>query len=205
MLEKNIVLSRIGVQLFFYALLGLQEKACIYFSGLRKSGLQGDETLITFFEWFGLKSICIEDGIRLEKFNIEIPGSVAFDFTNCPDLFPAIAIFCALNKVNCYFSGLQHLQFKESNRLDIISRFLESQHVRIIRPTQNDGIYYFEMAAIQFNLESAYSSYMDHRIAMAFSLIKWRYPIEIENPEVVSKSFPNYWDEYRKFELAFSN
>lgn len=48
MLEKNIVLSRIGVQLFFYALLGLQEKACIYFSGLRKSGLQGDETLITF-------------------------------------------------------------------------------------------------------------------------------------------------------------
>lgn len=190
---------------FFYALLGLQEKACIYFHGLRKSGLQGDETLITFFEWFGLKSICIEDGIRLEKFNIEIPGSVAFDFTNCPDLFPAIAIFCALNKVNCYFSGLQHLQFKESNRLDIISRFLESQHVRIIRPTQNDGIYYFEMAAIQFNLESAYSSYMDHRIAMAFSLIKWRYPIEIENPEVVSKSFPNYWDEYRKFELAFSN
>jgi len=190
---------------FFYALLGLQEKACIYFPGLRKSGLQGDEALITFFEWFGLKTIYIEDGIRLEKFNIEIQGSVAFDFTNCPDLFPALAIFCALNKVNCYFSGLQNLQYKESNRLDIISRFLESQHVRIIRPTQNDGIYYFEMDAIQFNLEPTYSSYLDHRIAMAFSLIKWRYPIKIENTEVVSKSFPNYWDEYRKFELAFSN
>ena len=172
---------------------------------MRKSGLQGDEVLITFFEWFGLKTICLEDGIRIEKFNIEIPGSVAFDFTNCPDLFPAMAIFCALNKVNCYFSGLQHLQYKESNRLDIISRFLESQHVRILKPTQEEGIYYFEMDAIQFNLDSSYSSYMDHRIAMAFSLIKWRYPIEIDNSEVVSKSFPNYWDEYRKFEFTFSN
>jgi 3-phosphoshikimate 1-carboxyvinyltransferase len=190
---------------FFYALLGLQERGCINFPGLRKSGLQGDEVLITFFEWFGLKTICLEDGIRIEKFNIEIPGSVAFDFTNCPDLFPAMAIFCALNKVNCYFSGLQHLQYKESNRLDIISRFLESQHVRILKPTQEEGIYYFEMDAIQFNLDSSYSSYMDHRIAMAFSLIKWRYPIEIDNSEVVSKSFPNYWDEYRKFEFTFSN
>lgn len=209
--NSNYIIKDVRVEadwsaaVFFYALLGLQKKGTIFFPNLKKSGLQGDEVLITFFEWFGLQTTLQTDGIRLEKFEVDIPGSVAFDFTNCPDLFPAMAIFCALNKVNCYFSGLQHLQYKESNRLDIISRFLESQHVRIIKPTQEEGIYYFEMDAIQFNLNSSYSSYMDHRIAMAFSLIKWRYPIEIDNLEVVSKSFPNYWDEYRKFEFTFSN
>lgn len=188
---------------FFYALLGLQDEGKLYFPGLKKSGLQGDEALIPFFRWFGIQTLESDGGISIEKLNVDTPSSVGFDFTDCPDLFPAMAIFCAMKKVNCYFSGLQNLKHKESNRLDVISEFLIAQKVKIIVPAQENGVYYFEMKSIQFELNESYATFMDHRIAMAFSLLKLRFPIFIENPEAVSKSFPDYWDEYKKLELEF--
>jgi 3-phosphoshikimate 1-carboxyvinyltransferase len=185
---------------FYYALFGLTDVKSIYFPNLRISGLQGDEIIIEFFKQFGIYSIQEEGGVRIYKSIIEPPNRVEFDFTDYPDLFPPLAMFCALKKTNAHFSGLQHLVFKESNRLRIISDFLINQKVKIIydqfdREKLNAD---FMMSTFNKKVPYLYLSHNDHRIAMAFSLLKTIRKIYIDRAEVVEKSFPGYWDELKK-------
>jgi 3-phosphoshikimate 1-carboxyvinyltransferase len=185
---------------FFYALLGLKEKGSLYFPNLRTSGLQGDEILITFFNQFGISTIIERNGIRITKVKINKPEFVEFDFTKHPDLFPPISMYCAITKTNALFKGLQHLVFKESNRLKVISDFLMNQNVKINHHHTGSGDLSADFIMNDFNHEipTTYCSFNDHRIAMSFSLLNTIRKVVILNPEVVKKSFPGYWDEFNK-------
>ncbi len=185
---------------FFYAFLGILETKNLYFPNLQISGLQGDEILIQFFNQFGILTLTETNGIKIIKTKKVKPDFVEFDFTNYPDLFPPISIFCAITKTNALFKGLQHLVFKESNRLKVISDFLISQKVKITHHHTGSGDLSadFEMSSFDYNIPQSYSSFNDHRIAMSFSLLNTIKKIEITNPEVVQKSFPGYWEELKK-------
>lgn len=199
-LDKYIVEADWSAASFFFALLRLKEKGSIVFPGLKHSGLQGDEIVNKFFSDFGIHSKINSQGLEIYIDNLRTPEFVEFDFTNYPDMFPPIAIFCAIVKVNCRFKGLQHLVFKESNRLKIISDFLIQQNVPIhhIKSISGDLSAEFDMSKFNFDIPKQYSSHNDHRIAMSFSLLACIGPIQIQNPEVVAKSFPDYWNQFNK-------
>ncbi|MBK9222729.1 MAG: hypothetical protein IPO16_11525 [Saprospiraceae bacterium] len=185
---------------FFYAWLALQDSGSMYFPGLKMSGMQGDEVVASFFLNFGIESIIEADGIHIIKNESVLPEAIDFDFTNCPDLFPPICMFCAIRKIISTFRGLQHLVHKESNRLKILNDFLSVQSVEI-ELYENDSKQltgFYRMDLFNSNIEKVYSSHMDHRIAMAFSLLNVIRKIEIVNPEVVNKSFPGYWEAFNK-------
>ncbi len=185
---------------FFYALLGLKETGTLFFPNLRISGLQGDEILVSFFNQFGISTLVEQEGVRIIKEKIKKPDYVEFDFTKHPDLFPPISMFCAITKTNALFKGLQHLVFKESNRLKVISDFLMKQHVKITHHHTGSGDLSADFLMNDFNddIATTFCSFNDHRIAMAFSLLNTIRKVMILNPEVVRKSFPGYWDEFDK-------
>ncbi|HEX5624876.1 MAG TPA: hypothetical protein VFX48_02575, partial [Saprospiraceae bacterium] len=182
---------------FFYARLALGETGSLFFPGLHRSGLQGDQKVAEFFTAFGVSTMETDDGIQIEKTKCEWPVDVQFDFTAFPDLFPPLAMFCAIRKVNARFNGLQHLEHKESNRLKVISEFLLEQSVQMEFTKHPSGMLsgVFHMSNFSTAIKDHYSSHGDHRIAMAFSLLNVLRPIRIDDPEVVGKSFPGYWEE----------
>lgn len=180
---------------FMLSWMALQEQTVCFFPYLKRSGLQADEVLIDFLNQFGITSLAKENGLLVAKNPYPKPKHIAFDFTNCPDLFPALAIFCALQNVDATFRGLQHLVHKESNRLQIITDFLNQCHVRI-QPHVNPHEIHFNMQSFQLPEAIQLDSHQDHRIAMAFSLLHKLTNVSISNAQVVTKSFPNYWEEF---------
>lgn len=185
---------------FILAWMALQEKSMYFFPNLQRSGLQADEVVLDFLQHFGVTTASKENGLLIEKKPKVKPRFLKFDFTNCPDLFPVLAIYCALQKVNVQFKGLQHLVHKESNRLQIINDFLLHCNVNILE-IQPGREMYFEMQNFQLNKDIHLDSHHDHRIAMAFSLLYKITDVSISNPHVVSKSFPAYWEVFEKIRM----
>ncbi|MBK9108745.1 MAG: hypothetical protein IPM92_10365 [Saprospiraceae bacterium] len=180
---------------FILSWIALQEKFLCFFPNLKRSGLQADEVVLNFLQAFGITAIQEENGLLVEKKSNENPKHIEFDFTNCPDLFPALAIFCAIQKVNATFKGLQHLEHKESNRLHIITNFLQLCKVTVLEILAGREMY-FNMQTFQINKDITLDSHQDHRIAMAFSLLHKLTNVSISNSHVVSKSFPSYWEVF---------
>jgi 3-phosphoshikimate 1-carboxyvinyltransferase len=185
---------------FFYSLMGILKNGSYYFPDLKLSGLQGDEITAEFYKQFGIITRPESGGIRIHYEPVTKPGRIEFDFTHYPDLFPPIALFCAITKTNGGFTGLQNLVHKESNRLRIISDFLVQQQVNITEFKSNQGELSAEFEMCKFNdqIPDTFDSHNDHRIAMSFSLLNTIRNIDIKNPDVVQKSFPGYWEQLKK-------
>jgi 3-phosphoshikimate 1-carboxyvinyltransferase len=185
---------------YFYTLTALIPDLILSIPGLKQSGLQGDEILVDFFKQFGVMTLQKDHGVEIFVKDKLIPKHIAFNFTDYPDLFPPIAIFCALCKVNCHFTGLQHLEYKESNRLKIICDFLKNQNVKMdfSKTAEGELSAMFFMNTFDENIPDTFSSHNDHRIAMSFSLLSVIRAIHITNPAVVAKSFPDYWNQFAK-------
>lgn len=123
-----------------------------------------------------------------------------WDFSSTPDLFQTFAVLTAYQKGKYHFSGLQTLQYKETHRLQALKSELDKIGIQMDFDEKNgtctiiNNIKSFPRGIIFFN------TYKDHRMAMALSLLKpLLLNIEFEDIQVVSKSFPNYWNEFDKF------
>ena len=127
-------------------------------------------------------------------------SEVHFDFKDCPDLFPAICMFCALKKIPAHFQNLHHLEHKESNRYIVLKQFLEKAQVKVEETRTPNGFLHarFAMDSFNFTPNELLHTHQDHRIAMAYSLLKPFYSVSLDDPWVVKKSFPAYWDEFNK-------
>jgi len=182
---------------FFLAWLALQDQGSLFFPDLQISGLQADQAAMDFFIPLGLSFMPQQDGMMVMKNHGEHATQVSFDFTNCPDLFPAIALFCALSNCSARFTGLQHLDHKESKRLTIVKTFLEQHGARVHMIEQNEQslVFDFNLHSFQWKPGDPLDSHRDHRLAMAFGLLQTQAPVRILDPECVSKSFPEYWKQ----------
>jgi 3-phosphoshikimate 1-carboxyvinyltransferase len=183
---------------FFYSLLAIKKQDQYHLRNLKDSSLQGDQIIKEFFYQFGIKSTIREDGITIFYEPKVEPEIIKFDFINNPDLFPSIAILCAILKIRTEFTGLKNLVHKESNRLSIICDFLRQQNVIIEFNDSEMNSASFSMNQFNTDIPEVYESFEDHRIAMSFSLLNTIKPIRILNPQVVTKSFPEYWTEFKK-------
>ncbi|MBR6437798.1 MAG: 3-phosphoshikimate 1-carboxyvinyltransferase [Bacteroidales bacterium] len=173
---------------YWYEIVALSENGRARLRNLHLDSKQGDAIVANWFENFGVKSIQDGDDVVIE--HVEAPETsqnrrncvYTFDFINNPDLYPTIAATCAGLQVEGRFTGLRNLIHKESDRVAAmtteLSRIEMSRH---------------ETSAIVFD------SHNDHRIAMALAPLAMKIgAIEINNAEVVSKSYPGFWDEFQK-------
>ena len=162
--------------------------------GLQRESLQGDQVLRNIYSKLGLSVNQAEQSVEIRR-DKAMATIFDFDFTNNPDLMPAVAVTCAALGIEGHFTGVQNLCYKESNRLESIAEGLAKlgRQVEVSEGTMTIP------AGEPFTRESlegvgTIDSHDDHRIAMAFGALKVLNPsLEVSNPDCVGKSFPDFW------------
>ena len=162
---------------YWYEIVAFSENGRARLRNLRLDSKQGDAVVAKWFEDFGVTTVQDGNDIIIEKNNSIIKKQVSFDFIDNPDLYPTIAATCAGLGVEGRFTGLRNLVHKESDRVAaMVSELSMIGTDRVCPPV--------------------FDSHNDHRIAMALAPLAMKIgAIEINNAEVVSKSYPNFWEE----------
>jgi 3-phosphoshikimate 1-carboxyvinyltransferase len=178
---------------YFYSIVALSESTKIRLTSYRRDSLQGDAALSQFYEALGVKTefIAGENAIVLSKVDVEIQDEIQFDLANTPDIAQTIAVSCfGLGKA-CVLTGLHTLKIKETDRLMALKIELEKMgaHVDI----SENSLRLYPSKGVQKQI--AIDTYHDHRMAMAFAPLGLLTPITINDCEVVSKSFPSFWQD----------
>lgn len=182
---------------YWFSVVALGEiGSCIHLSGLNKESRQGDAQIVKYYEQLGVQSEFI-DGIWLVK-KISEPAckKLKLNLADTPDVTQTLVCTCAGLGVGVEFSGLHTLRIKETDRLTALKVELEKFGVIVNIPNDNELI----MDCDQ-NLKpplGSIATYKDHRMAMAFAPLSLLVDVKIENEEVVSKSYPNFWNDLQK-------
>lgn len=164
----------------------------ILLNQLSFESLQGDKKAAQYFNQLGVKSTETPHGVLIEKTGQGLTEEgLEFDLINEPDLFPALTFSCATLRLKAKFTGLDTLQLKESNRIESIKTELKKTGTDCITTNKSLEIINFH----PWPKEMQFNTYNDHRIAMASSIcIQSNQPISIMEPEVIDKSYPEFWN-----------
>lgn len=187
---------------YFYTIALLRPELRIRLIGLQLDTAQGDSATDTFFRQLGVVSTEVRSPYRVASRSITIQGngqrakSIQFNCIDCPDLVPTFAVAAAATGVRTVLKGVSNIALKESDRMQSIVTELGNMGVSIEASSNELRILPSDFHAPHNNLIHTYG---DHRIAMAFAPLRILFhDLEIENPTVVDKSFPEFWEEFEK-------
>ena len=174
------------------AALAMDETAEINLLGLKTSSLQGDSAIVDIMRSFGVASTFTETGVRLTK--CPAADSLAWDFTDCPDLAQTVAVCAAMKGIILRLTGIESLKIKETDRVAALQAELQKIGAELVEIEPNHR-YEVRAANIKPDSPARIATYDDHRMAMAFAPVAMRQEIIIEEPGVVAKSYPSFWDD----------
>ncbi len=175
------------------AALSNDERTEIELLGLKEQSLQGDSAIVDIMRPLGVESTFTDTGVRLTKRPVE--SSLACDFTDCPDLAQTVAVCAAMKGVVLTLTGIESLKIKETDRVAALQAELQKIGAELVEVEPNQR---YEVRKVgQGGRESipAIHTYDDHRMAMAFAPVALQYEIVIEEPNVVAKSYPSFWED----------
>ena len=181
---------------YFYSVAALAKKAEIKIHSFKENSLQGDSKLVEIYnKYFGVETRFEQNQISLKKnenFNSEDSGQyLELNLNDTPDIAQTLAVTCAGLKIKCKFTGLETLKVKETDRLIALQN--ELFKVGAIAEITASTLEIVDFISPQKN--PVIQTYNDHRMAMSFAPLAILHPIEIENPEVVEKSYPDFWKD----------
>jgi len=176
---------------YWYQIAALAPEAKIILPGLKKDSYQGDSQVSELFHQLGVETTYQEQGVILSKGSINTQY-MEYDFVNQPDLAQTFVVTCALLGIHFRFTGLQSLKIKETDRITALVKEMKKLGY-IIKETDNSILSWEgELCSRE---EEAIDTYEDHRMAMAFAPASLKLSnIFINHPQVVSKSYPRYWE-----------
>ena len=180
---------------YFYSIVALADRSEISLKSFFEESKQGDAALTEIYEKFGVKTTHSNGKIILSKItDFNPPNFITLNLKNTPDLAQTIAVTCLGLNIDCKLSGLHTLKIKETNRLTALKTEIEKLggNVKIT----DRSLELLNTGKINENI--LIDTYNDHRMAMAFAPLGLRVPININNPKVVSKSYPDFWDDLQK-------
>lgn len=177
--------------------------ARVLLRGLRSESMQGDAACSTLFEPLGVYTRFTNEGAILTRTKRTVGNVYRADFSDTPDLAQAVVVTCAMLGQAFHFTGLKSLKIKETDRIAALKTELSKYGLVLTEP--NEGELAFSPTADTMKLVRhravTVATYDDHRMAMAFApTALCAADVEIENPEVVSKSYPLFWDALRALE-----
>ncbi len=177
---------------YWYGMVALSENANVELKFLDKISLQADCILPGIYNSLGVNTEFIEKGVRLTKKKIS-DTEFRYDFTDCPDIAQTIAVTCFGLGIKANLTGLQTLKIKETDRINALKTEFEKLGAKV-DATDHSIVIYPASKLITNNLQLV--TYNDHRMAMSFSSLAFKFPgLKIEHPEVVEKSYPAFWDD----------
>ncbi len=180
---------------YWYSIVALSEGAEVGLNNFYKDSIQGDSVLTKYYKTLGVETKFTQNKIILTKLkNFTPPKELNLNLIDSPDLAQTIAVTCFGLKINCFLDGLQTLNIKETKRLNALENELKKLGANV--QVTESSLKLFEVKKIKKNIKI--NTYDDHRMAMSFAPLSLKIPIFIENPSVVAKSYPKFWDDLKK-------
>jgi 3-phosphoshikimate 1-carboxyvinyltransferase len=186
---------------YFYSILALSEVGSqITLSSYKQNSLQGDSALVEIYRKLGVETHFDENEMILVKqpnFKLQ---TLNLDLNNTPDIAQTIVVTCLGLGIGCHLTGLHTLKIKETDRLEALKTELSKLGASIsvtdesltLEPTTN------------IISNQTIATYNDHRMAMALAPLALKTNINIENAEVVSKSYPDFWNDLKDLGFEIS-
>ena len=200
---------------YFYSIVALSEIGTeITLSSYKKNSLQGDSVLSEIYKDFGVITVFKDDETITiskdnindnSKFNINIKnqfqqppsfggvGGGFYNLNNSPDIAQTIAVTCFGLGIGCHLTGLHTLKIKETDRLEALKTELTKLGATI--SVTDNTLTLSPSSPPSEGLGEAIKTYQDHRMAMAFAPLALKTSLIIEDAEVVSKSYPDFWND----------
>lgn len=176
---------------YWYSIAALADEAELFLPGLTAYSLQGDSKITEIMANFGITSQFKDGGVWIKKEPKKLERKI-FDFKECPDLAQTVIVCCAALGHSATFTGLETLKIKETDRVKALQNELAKIGVRL---TETNFTYKLDSTGLDLSKTPYIHTYEDHRMAMAFAplALKLR-ELEIEDGEVVAKSYPEFWE-----------
>ena len=193
--QHQIVESDWSSASYWFSIAALSQTAEIRLNSYYNKSLQGDVVLMKIFRQLGVESSIEGHQLILKKISdFQLPSTLTLDLVEAPDIAQTIAVACYGLGVECCLHGLHTLKIKETDRLIALENELGKLGATIevdenslwLSPKQN------------FQANQSIDTYNDHRMAMAFAPLALRIPLTINDAEVVSKSYPGFWEDLQK-------
>ena len=204
---------------YWYEMMALNANpdSIIRLEGLMDGSKQGDSVVKYIFSLLGVKTEFANKPDSDDESTQHLPNTpttvtlkahrcllprLDYDFTGSPDLAQTFVVCCCLMGVKFKFTGLASLKIKETDRIEALKK--ELRKVGYVIKDENDNTLIWDGERCEPTHEPI-DTYEDHRMAMAFAPIAFKLPsLAINNPEVVSKSYPHFWEDLKKVGFKIS-
>ncbi len=188
---------------YWYQIAALSEQAEIELMGLFRNSYQGDSRGAEIFSRLGITTEFTHEGVLLKKSN-RLVEQLNEDFVDIPDLAQTFAVTCCLLGIPFRFTGLQSLKIKETDRIFALKT--ELWKLGYLLQDVQDSILIWDGERCQPEAQPVIQTYEDHRMAMAFAPAALRFPeMRIAEPQVVTKSYPTYWENLQQAGFQIDN
>ncbi|MCA0932627.1 3-phosphoshikimate 1-carboxyvinyltransferase [Lutimonas saemankumensis] len=178
---------------YFFSLVALSDKGKVKLTSYKEDSLQGDSSLVEIYKHFGVSAHFENDRLILQKETKEI-GPLVLDLSDSPDLAQTIAVTCFGEGIACDLTGLHTLKIKETDRLVALEQELTKLGAEI---EVTDKSLHLKPRK-KLNKDVLIETYDDHRMAMAFAPLALLVPIRINDADVVTKSYTDFWSDFDK-------
>lgn len=187
---------------YYYSIVALSELGTsLCLTAFKQNSFQGDSALAEIYEAFGVETVFSETTITLTKTRNPQQPTINLELNNTPDIAQTIAVTCFGLGLACNLTGLHTLKIKETDRLSALKTELEKcgAEVTITYDSLTLSPHNLFAGSVQQlslrGLSEGFSTYNDHRMAMAFAPLAIKAPIAINDAGVISKSYPRFWDD----------
>jgi 3-phosphoshikimate 1-carboxyvinyltransferase len=181
-------------------LVALSDDLTVTLKSYYPESLQGDSELVSIYKKLGVGTTFnpSDASITLSKINVDSSKPLQLHLVDTPDIAQTIAVTCFGLGISCELTGLHTLKIKETDRLLALKTELEKLGAEV--EVTSNSILITSSGTIVENC--CITTYSDHRMAMAFAPLAMKIPLQIDDPNVVSKSFPAYWTNLRKVGIS---
>ena len=195
---------------YWYEMMALStdENDEVRLEGLMDGSKQGDSSVRYLFSLLGVKSTFattqagVPTTVTLHHSGRRVPR-LEYDFVNSPDLAQTFIVCCAMLKVPFHFKGLSTLKIKETDRIEAMKT--EMRKLGYVLHSVDDCELYWDGEMVDPD-HAAIDTYEDHRMALSFAPAAFRVSgLRINEPQVVSKSYPKYWEDLAQCGFRIEN
>jgi 3-phosphoshikimate 1-carboxyvinyltransferase len=176
---------------YYFSMVALAKGADIALSTYKQNSLQGDKVLMDIYEQLGVKSMIKNNTLYLQKQAL-VSKPIKLDLSDAPDIAQTIAVACFGLGVACDLTGLHTLKIKETDRLVALQNELTKLGATI---EITDKSLHLQKRSNPIHPNVLIETYHDHRMAMAFAPLALLVPIRIQDADVVTKSYPGFWED----------
>ena len=184
---------------YWYSMAALNASTDLKLLGLRQDSLQGDQEIAAIMVKMGVKTVYDSEGAHLTS-NGRLEKEISINFKTCPDLAQTVMVTAAVKGVTLKMVGLESLRIKETDRIAAMQNELAKIGATL---TENGNSWTMTPGTLPVSIKEI-DTYDDHRMAMAFAPLCQVNEVTIHEPDVVKKSYPDFWKDLEHIGISIS-